>query len=86
MGTTTIHFPDDLLADLDRAAARHDVSRNRYVLNACQAALSREAGAWPEGFFDNHLSQADAEVLVEAAVELERDVYSRRRNRGAPVL
>ena len=45
MGTTTIHFPDDILSDLDRAAALHDVSRNKYVLNACRAALSREAGS-----------------------------------------
>lgn len=86
MGTTTIHFPDDLLSELDRAAARHSFSRNRYVLDACRSALSREAGAWPEGFFNNNLSEADADILAEAALELEREVYSRRRNRGAPAL
>jgi predicted transcriptional regulator len=86
MGTTTIHFPDELLADLDRAAARREVSRNRYVLEACRSALSKDAGAWPERFFECDLSSEDRDLLVTAAEKLECEVYSRRRNRGVPVL
>ena len=86
MGTTTIHFPDDLLSDLDRAAARHDVSRNRYVVEACRSALSREADPWPEGFFTNQLSETDQAFLRESVSEMETAISAGRRNRGAPLL
>ncbi len=86
MGTTTIHFPDDLLSDLDRAAARHEVSRNRYVVEACRSALSREAGSWPEGFFVNTLSEQDSRTLADAVSEMQTAISAGRGNRGVPLL
>jgi len=86
VATTTIHVPDDLLRAIDRASSSLGISRNRFVLQACREALEREAGDWPEGFFDAALEQADAQLLVEASLELDREVRSQRRNRGAVAL
>ena len=86
MGTTTVHIPEPLLREIDRAAEAMGISRNRFVLQACKEALVRQGGAWPEGFFDQVLPEEDARALREATLEMERDVLSRRRNRGAIAL
>jgi hypothetical protein len=81
--TTTFHLPDSLLADIDRAARRAGMSRNKFVVRACREALSRDAGEWPEGFFDSHLSQEERQLLAEATLEMEGVIAGARRNRGA---
>lgn len=83
MPSTTIHIPETLLREIDRAAKDLGISRNRFVLHACTDALARHAGDWPEGFFDRRLSEPDRRLLERATRELERDVRSLRRNRGA---
>lgn len=83
---TTIHIPEDILRDLDSAAERRGVSRNRYIVEACREALAREAGEWPEGMFDPPWSEEDRWLVQEAAEELDREVRARRTNRGAIAL
>jgi predicted transcriptional regulator len=86
MGSTTIHFPEEILSRIDQAAAERRISRNRYVLEACEAALASQAGVWPEGFFNSGLTEKDHVLLKEAAAEMEQVIYKNRRNRGAPLL
>jgi uncharacterized protein (DUF1778 family) len=86
MGSTTFHIPDDFLQRIDYAARAKGVSRNRFVLQACTDALDRQAGTWPEEFFDLRFAPEDERLLREAAVEMEREVLSRRSNRGAAAL
>lgn len=86
MGSTTIHFPEKLLKEIDNAAKNHGMSRNKYVLRACEAELSKEEGTWPEDFFNSQLTREDRQILDEAVAEMESEIYSHRRNRGAPLL
>ena len=51
MPSTTVHFPPQLLERIDAVAQRQGVSRNRFVIRACQDAVARDAGEWPENFF-----------------------------------
>ena len=86
MATTTIHVPDNLLREIDRAAKALEMSRNRFVLRGCIDALKRYEGDWPEGFFSRRSQVEDQPLLSEATAELEREVLSRRLNRGAVAL
>lgn len=86
MPSTTIHFPDDLLSDIDRATGELGVSRNRFVIEACRTALAEHAGEWPENFFTTGLSLADQKLLTESADEMLKMVYGARKNRGATLL
>jgi hypothetical protein len=86
MASTTFHIPDGLLRDIDRAAQSMGVSRNRFVIKACGDALARQAGEWPQGFFDSEFSNVDKKLLAEATRELENEVLARRMNRGAVAL
>lgn len=86
MTSTTFHIPDDFLREIDRAAQTMHVSRNRFVLQACEEALARQAGEWPAGFFDSSYSTEDEELLSEATRDLEKSVLARRMNRGAVAL
>ena len=86
MPSTTIHFPDPILSDIDRAATEKNISRNKFVIEACQAALARNAGAWPDLFFDLQLTEEDKRLLRDAVGEMEEVIYLHRQNRGAPLL
>ncbi len=86
MPSTTIHFPEEILIRIDTAAHKHGVSRNKYFLKACEAALEKEAGEWPEDFFNLNLSKGDLQLLRESSKEIESSIYANRLNRGAPLL
>ena len=86
MGSTTIHFQEKLLKEIDAAAKKHGMSRNKYVLRACGAELSKEEGTWSEDFFNPHVTSEDRQLLDEAVGEMENGIYVHRRNRGAPLL
>lgn len=86
MPSTTIHVPAQLLHEVDAAARRHRISRNRFVIAACEEALRHDQGVWPEGFFDTDLTPADITLLREAGREMENAIYEGRRNRGASML
>jgi hypothetical protein len=86
MPSTTIHFPPDILTEIDRAARKIGVSRNKFVLKACEDVLSRFAGEWPKGFFETPSIEEDLLLLREAAEEMETGIYANRKNRGAIIL
>ena len=86
MGSTTIHFPDKILAEIDQAAKGRNISRNKFVIEACKTAVACEQGEWPEDFFNLHLSEEDEKLLRETASEMEIIIFQNRRNRGASAL
>jgi uncharacterized protein (DUF1778 family) len=86
MPTTTIHFPTDILQRIDTVARRQGISRNKFVIQACELAVAGDSGQWPEGFFELELSADDRELLNEAATELNDAVLRNRANRGASLL
>lgn len=86
MPSTTFHIPDDVLSKIDRAARDLGVSRNRFVIQACKEALARQSGEWPKRFFEPAHSQEDQGLLAQASRELEKEVLTRRTNRGAVAL
>jgi metal-responsive CopG/Arc/MetJ family transcriptional regulator len=83
VASTTFHIADMLLREIDRAARRMGLSRNRFVIKACEEALARQAGEWPEGFFNPLDDHEERKLLAEATRDLEREVLARRMNRGA---
>jgi predicted transcriptional regulator len=86
MPSTTIHFPDEILKEIDRNAKKNKISRNKYVIQACIAEISKAAGEWPEDFFSYTLDDADFHLLQTAVEEMTGAIYANRRNRGAPLL
>jgi acetolactate synthase regulatory subunit len=82
--TTTIHFPEEVLRKVDAVARRRGVSRNRFVIQACEQAVAHDSGQWPEDLFV--LSPGDQELLNQATRELEEAVLRNRANRGSPLL
>jgi len=86
MPSTTIHFPPDVLQRIDATAHRRGISRNRFVIQACEQAVAGDSGQWPDGFFEPGLSPDDQALLNEAAAEMDEAVRRNRANRGAPLL
>lgn len=84
--STTVHFPPPLLERVDAIARRRGVSRNKFVVGACQEAVTRDAGAWPPGFFAPALTADELALLRAAGAGLEQSALSARRNRGAAPL
>ena len=62
------------------------MSRNKFVMRACQDSLAKDAGAWPECFFHLDLDPEELAALREAGHEMEHGIRSARRSRGAPLL
>lgn len=84
MPSTSVHFPDSLLEDLEHLASEKGVSRNRLIVDACRETL-RKRREWPAGFFDDsRFSAEDLEDLRASAGGFERDLAAARRNREAP--
>jgi len=81
MPSTTVHLPALLLSRVDQAAKDKRVSRNRFIIEACENALNNEAGQWPEGFFEKRLKKNDFAILHKAVMEMEEAIISRRRSR-----
>lgn len=86
MPSTTVHFPPPLLERMDTIARRLGVSRNKFVIQACQESIARDAGTWPEGFFRPDLTADELALLRAAGADLEQSIYTDRRNRGAALL
>jgi hypothetical protein len=81
-----VHFPEDMLHRIDAVSRRRGISRNRFVIQACEEALNSDAGEWPEDLFSPELSVEERTLLEEASAELEQAVLRSRRNRGASLL
>lgn len=82
MPSTTIHINDELLLKIDKIAKDKGISRNRFILKACQMALDNNAGRWPQKFFKTGLKENDLKLLREGVSEMEKAIISMRRNRG----
>ena len=86
MASTSVHFPESLVEELDRIAKERGVSRNRLIVEACRRVV-RERDAWPADFFSNkHLSPDDLSEIEGGAAEFSDSVLSARRSRTAPPL
>ena len=55
MPSTTVHIPDSLLSKIDQTVKEKGISRNRFIVQACEKALQNDTGRWPEDFFETNL-------------------------------
>lgn len=83
MPSTTVHIPDNLLSKIDQRVKENNISRNRFIIQACEQALDNSAGQWPEGFFKTEFNEEDLELLNESVQEMEDAIISKRKNRGS---
>ena len=81
MPSTTVHIPDSLLAKIDKIVKEQSISRNRFIINACEEALKNNAGQWPQDFFESDLSAANLRLLKEGVAEMEDAIMKMRKNR-----
>ena len=81
MPSTTVHIPEKLLSKMDQIVKKKGISRNRFIVQACEQALDNDAGQWPEDFFEPVLSKEQLELLREGVAELEEAIMNMRRNR-----
>jgi hypothetical protein len=81
MPSTTVHIPDKLLAKIDQIVKEKKISRNRFIIQACEQEVNSSAVQWPEGFFESDLNEEDLILLRESVLEMEKAIISRRRNR-----
>ena len=82
MPPTTIHINDLLLEQIDEAARNRRISRDRFIVEACEVALQGVVPDWPEGFFESDLGEEDLGLLRKAASEMEESIKRLRRSRG----
>jgi len=83
MPSTTVHIPDNLLSKIDQLVKENEISRNRFIIQACEQALKNRAGQWPEGFFDSEIDKKDFKLLTKGVQEMEDAIIGRRKNRSA---
>ena len=82
MPSTTVHIPDELLSQIDQIVKEKEISRNRFIIQACEQALNNSAGRWPEDFFEPELSGKDLRLLREVVREMEDAIINMRKNRS----
>ena len=85
MSSTTVHIPDEMLSKIDKLVRQKKISRNRFIIEACESALKKDEGEWPVGVFEDQLTEGDRKLLVEAGLEMESTIKSARRNRNRGV-
>ena len=81
MPSTTVHIPDKLLSKIDQFTKEKEISRNRFIIKACEQALNTISGEWPEGFFETNLSKKDLKMLREGVEEMEGVIIQTRKSR-----
>ena len=86
MPSTTIHISDELLSRIDEIVKEKGMRRNRFIIEACEMALSKNAGRWPANFFQMNLNQKELRVLRDAVSEMEKSILNLRKNRTEVVL
>jgi metal-responsive CopG/Arc/MetJ family transcriptional regulator len=82
MPSTTVHIPDQLLSKIDQIVKEKTISRNRFIVQACEQALNNSVAQWPEGFFESELNGDNLMLLTEGVSEMEEAIISMRKNRG----
>ena len=81
MPSTTVHIPAPLLSKMNQIVKEKGVSRNRFIIQACEQAVVNNAGEWPEDFFEPDLSGGDLRLLREGVAEMEEAIISMRKSR-----
>ena len=81
MSSTTVHIPEKLLSRIDELVREKGISRNRFIVDACEQALKDSGGRWPDSFFKPEISESDLELLREGVTEMENAIQRARRNR-----
>ena len=83
MASTSVHLPNELLERLDRLARESGRSRNRLIIEACEAYVAQARENWPEGFFSGgELDPGDLKALRGGLAEWLKALESGRRNRS----
>lgn len=83
MPSTTVHIPDELLFKIDQVVKEKEISRNRFIIQACERELKENSGKWPEDFFEPAINDEDLRLLREGVSEMENSIIVRRHNRSA---
>jgi metal-responsive CopG/Arc/MetJ family transcriptional regulator len=86
MPSTTVHLPDKLLNKIDQIVYEIGISRNKFIIKACEEALQNSAGRWPEDFFEPDLSASNLRLLKEGVAEMEEAIVRMRKNRTDSIL
>ena len=86
MPSTTVHIPDPLLSKMDQIVKEKGISRNRFIVQACEQAVVNDAGEWPENFFEPDLSSDDLRLLREGVAEMEEAIIRMRKSRRGMAL
>ena len=81
MPSTTVHIPEPLLHKMNMVVKEKGISRNRFIVLACERALENDAGKWPEGFFSQDYGDKDLRLLRKDVKEMEGAMFSSRKNR-----
>ena len=81
MPSTTVHIPDKLLSKMDQIVKKKGISRNRFIVQACEQAMDNDAGQWPKDFFEPGLGGEKLKLLREGVAEMEEAIINMRRNR-----
>ena len=81
MPSTTVHLPDKLLNKIDQIVNEISISRNKFIIKACEDALQHSVGRWPEDFFEPDLSASNLRLLKEGVAEMETAIIRMRKNR-----
>lgn len=84
MASTSVHLPDELVERLDELARESGQSRNRVIVEACEAYLARARREWPDDFFSRpRLTSSEERTLRDSLEEWLETIQSSRRNRSA---
>jgi predicted transcriptional regulator len=81
MPSTTVHIPDPLLSKMDQIVKEKGISRNRFIVQACEQAVINDAGEWPDNFFELDLSADGLRLLREGVAEMEEAIIRMRKSR-----
>jgi len=63
----------------DRVVSEKKISRNRFIIEACEKALENNAGEWPKGFFNHQMGDEELRLLTEAGLEMESAIFCSRK-------
>ncbi len=80
---TTIHLPDELLAEVDERARALRMSRSRYITRALRRLLAEET-EWSAGFFEQLADQA--EDVADDVREMMEAIKGARSSKEPPEL
>ena len=82
MASTSVHMPPDLIERLDELARETGTSRNRLIVQACEAYVEQARGEWPEDFFsDERIGLAEVKELRRSLQDWLQELESARRSR-----